>query len=667
MDRPKRRLILAALVLLAGGALLLLGRQWTREPERIVVQAELPGKQPAEPQPAKVEPPRVEADAPAASAPPPTTAAAPATGFRGRVIDAVTRQPLPEFEVQLTPIRHEGMGTTYLEPIKRTFQSKSGRFALSDLAAGTWVAGVSAAGHQMFNLPEFRIDAGKATREIVMPLLRGYAVRGQVVDSSTGAGIAEAGIGFRIANAQGEFRPTAWTKSKEDGSFTLDGIPGGDILLTVGAQDHAYRELPLWVDEKTPPQEIALSAGGTIAGIVTTTSGAPVKGRVWLDGPGPGYGGESNEAGQFSYKHMPPGRYSVVADTSMGTARQEFVLQQDELKDGIVLVVGAGRSVRGVVRGPRLEQIPKLHLSLRAESGNAFMTLHPDERGAYVFNGVPPGPADISVYSSAIQFERHLDVPADQEVTFDIVLPAGGRLSGRVTQGGKPAPHKNIFMRPTGAKDDLRYRATTSEEGEYEIEGLPPGDYRLRADEDISRAITIAGDAVLNIDIPSVQLSARVTEDGGSVPIVGADVYLRGSAPETARVRVDKKTDDFGQFVLTGIEPGEIVLIVYKPGYEMYREKIAYSSPITNKTITLRRNDGVEVRVKTGSRRFPIGFTITQSFPGNDSVVDIWVPLDRERIGHVPSALAGTTFQIGRFSGQPLVFEDWDGQSFELP
>jgi hypothetical protein len=164
-----------------------------------------------------------------------------------------------------------------------------------------------------------------------------------------------------------------------------------------------------------------------------------------------------------------------------------------------------------------------------------------------------------------------------------------------------------------------------------------------------------------------VQLSARVLEDGGSVPIVGADVYLRGSAPETARVRGDKKTDDFGQFALTGIEQGEIVLIVYKAGYEMYREKISYSSPITNKTITLRKNAGVEVHVKSGSRRFPIGFTITQSFPGNEYVVDIWVPLDRERVGHVPSALAGTTFQIGRFSGQPLVFEDWDGQPFELP
>jgi hypothetical protein len=43
------------------------------------------------------------------------------------------------------------------------------------------------------------------------------------------------------------------------------------------------------------------------------------------------------------------------------------------------------------------------------------------------------------------------------------------------------------------------------------------------------------------------------------------------------------------------------------------------------------------------------------------------MPLDREGLCHVPAALAGTTLHIGRFSGEPIVIEDWDGQSFELP
>jgi hypothetical protein len=271
------------------------------------------------------------------------------------------------------------------------------------------------------------------------------------------------------------------------------------------------------------------------------------------------------------------------------------------------------------------------------------------------------------IYASDRQLEKLLDVPANQDVTFDISFPPGARVSGRVTQGGKPASHKRIWMRAQAITSGTLYSASASVEGEYEIEGVPPGEYFLRADEDISRRVTIASDTVLNIDIPAAQLSARVVEAGGSVPIVGADVYVRGTAPETDRVRADAQTNDFGQFVLTGIEPGEIVLLVYKAGYELHREKISYSAPITDETIALRKSAGVEVRVQTGSRRFPRGFTLTQTFPGNDYVVDLWMPLDRDGVCHVPSALAGTTFSIGRFSGDPIVFEDWDGQPFELP
>jgi hypothetical protein len=240
-------------------------------------------------------------------------------------------------------------------------------------------------------------------------------------------------------------------------------------------------------------------------------------------------------------------------------------------------------------------------------------------------------------------------------------------LSGRITQESKPAANKDVLMAPADKKSRTLYRASSAEDGQYAIEGLPPGEYRFRVDEDVSRSIIMAEDAVLNIDIPSVQLSARVVEDGGAVPVRGANVYVRGSALETAGVRGDKQTDDFGQFAFTGIEAGEIMLMVYKAGYDMHIEKIAYSSPITDRTIALRKSAGVEVLVKPGSRRFPQGFTITQSFPHNDSVVDLWMPLDREGKGHVPSALAGTTLQIGRFSGKPIVIEAWDGQPFELP
>jgi hypothetical protein len=343
----------------------------------------------------------------------------------------------------------------------------------------------------------------------------------------------------------------------------------------------------------------------------------------------------------------------------------DVMLSQDEIKDTLVLMLEAGRTVRGIVGGLRPEQLSEVQLSLRPDSHAGLNNTRVDAQGAYVLNGVPPGRAVITVFSSGLQFDKTVDVPVDRDVTLEIVVPSGSRLSGRITRGGRPVPRTMVWMRPVESKEEMLYSASSTEDGQYEIDALAPGEYFVRANEDISRRVTIAGDAVLNIDIPLEQLAARVVEQG-AVPIVGANVYVRGSDPENSRVRADKQTDDFGQFALTGIEPGEIVLMIYKSGYELHREKIAYSAPLTNRTITLRKSEGIEVRVQAGSQRFPRGFTLTQYVPGNAYPMDLWMPLDREGVCHVPGELAGTTLNIGRFSGDPIVMEDWDGQSFEL-
>jgi hypothetical protein len=664
MERPKhRRFVLLGFVLLAGAVVLLFSRQWTSAPDPA---PDLSPRQFDALQSEEAEPTAIEAAQPAETPQPSasTSSAAAAAGFRGRIVDAVTRHPVQEFDVTMIRVRRDA--DTQDVPITRSFKSTTGRFSWADAAEGTWRAAVTAPGYQQFNVDDLQISAGKTIREIVMPLLRGYAVRGRVFERSTGAGVIDAVITFRPVNGD-EDHPgrRRQAKSKDDGAFVLDGIPGGDVALIVSAPEHAQRAVRVFVDEKTPAQEIEISTGGIIAGTVTTAAGAPVKGSILIRGPGINLFSETNEEGGFSYKHMRAGPYQISANTGAGTSSVEFTLSEDEIKDTLILMLEAGHSIRGVIRGARAEQLKDVEIMLRPDSRPGSISAPVDPQGAYVLNGVPPGRAVITVFASPLQFDKTVDMPVDRDMTVNIDLPVGSRLSGRITQGGKPVPSRMVWMRPVESKDGMLYSSASKEDGQYEIEGLPAGEYFLRANEDISRRITIAGDAVLNIDIPLVQLSARVVEDG-AVPIVGANVYVRGSDRETARVRGDKQTDDFGQFTLTGIEPGEIVLMVYKSGYELHREKIAYSSPITNRTITLRKSAGVAVRVQSGSSRFPRGFTLTQYVPGNQYAMDLWMPLDREGVCHVPGELAGTTLNIGRFSGEPIVMEDWDGQPFEL-
>jgi hypothetical protein len=670
MDRPKhRRFLLLGFALLAC-ALALLGWQWR--------SASVESAHPVAGQPQTrqlVDPEPVETEQPASAPKPGATAAPPVNtaesgNFRGRVIDAVTRQPVPEFEIHLIPgVTREGIVTT--EPrASQTFQAANGRFTWQNAPAGKWKLKVAAPRYQHFRLEELSIVAGKATREITVPLQRGHTLRGRVFDQVSGAGIPDAWISFKDPSAwRGDMADDEnYAKSKDDGTFVLDGVPGGNMIVSAGAGKHAYREMPVEVSNDTPPLEIGLATGGKIAGMVVAPDGTPVKGFVYLNGPGIGFIHQLDETGSFSFEHRPAGRYAVRANTAAGSANLDIELAENEIREGLVLQVAEGRSVRGVVRGVRPEQLAKTHISLHTESRSAYLSTKPDELGAYALNGVPPGRATVTAYADmSREVSKKVTVPADKDVALDIVFAPGARLSGRVTQGAKPASNKHIWLRSADNKGDALYRARSEEDGRYEIEGVPPGDYRIRADDDVSRVLSIAGDTVFNIDIPLVQIGGRVVEDGGDAPIVGAEVYVRGVDAATDRVHAYRKTNHFGQFAVTGMEPGEVVLTVYKPGYEMHRERIAYGTPITSKNITLRKGGGVEIRVHRPTDAKPVhGIVVTEKMRGDAWDADLWIPIDSEGIGHLPSALAGSTLEFQGFGDKPIVIQEWDGQSLEL-
>jgi hypothetical protein len=666
MDRPKHRWFIVLGALLACGVVLL-GRHWVSTSSNVVsAPASVTATQVVEPEPRSPASTGVEAAAPAN---PTSVPAATAGGtFRGRVIDAVTRQPVREFEVRLMRIQIRDQSRTMDEPLTRTFRSGSGRFAWSGLEPSRWVGVVSAHGYQQFELREFTIAAGDGAPELVLPLLHGFTVHGRVFDVNTGVGISEAYVSFVEPDAayHGDNLMQPFANSKEDGTYELDGVPGGDVTLAAGAKGYTARDVKVIVNEETPAVDFGLSTGGAISGRVLTAAGAPVKGMIMLSGPSSGPS-QTTDEGVFSFGQLPAGSYVLMATTPAGSGRQEIELAPEERKSDVILTVVTGRTVSGTIRGLQSSQLERAFVSARSAAKRQFFNARPDEQGAYALKGLPPGKLTLSAWTSGRQFEKTIDVPADKDLVLDIVFPPGARLSGRVTQGGEPAAGKLIAMDPADAKAQIAYRAQTSQDGQYEIEGLPPGEYRLDVEGDIGRSIAIAGDTVLNIEIPSVQVGGRVLEDAGAVPIVGADIYVRGLDAATSGVRAHEESDHFGRFKLTGVEPGGLEILVYKPGYEMYREKIAYSSPITDKTIRLRRGGGVEVRVQLRSQgELPSGFYVTDESWRKGRAIEHWIPLDRNGIGYIPSALTGGTLVIHSYVGRPIEIRDWDGSPLDL-
>ena len=226
----------------------------------------------------------------------------------------------------------------------------------------------------------------------------------------------------------------AFATSAKNGSFVLEGVPSGRITLAVNAENYAAREFDVAVDEETAPLEIALSAGGTIAGQLTAADGvSPVIGEAGLFNVDKGFGGTSRtgDAGEFSFPHLAAGRYRLTGRAPEGVVERDIVLASNEHIEGIVLALGGGRRISGVVTGVRPEDLERVSISVRRDGdvGMSFGEAPVDGGGAYVLHGVKPGRvlvvADVSMRR---QISKAADVPADADITVNLDFPRGAAL-----------------------------------------------------------------------------------------------------------------------------------------------------------------------------------------------------------------------------------------------
>lgn len=593
--------------------------------------------------------------------------------FRGRIVDAVTRKPVREFELEFHGTQPTKVGDE--APGARTFQTRDGRFAWEYLPPGNWTVTASARGYQRFALFDLHIPKGDATPEIVLPLRVGHRLRGRIYDEASGAEIASASVAFREADTaffEGKWRTRALVTSGANGSFVLEGVPPGRVTLMISAQEYMGRELDVVVSDETSPLEIGLSVGGAIAGRLTAADGVtPVAGTAGVFNRDQEFGAtrRTGDAGEFLFQQLSAGRYQLSGQTTEGSVTREVVLARNQRMEGVVLALRAGGSIRGVVTGLRPEDMQRTRISLfrDGDAGNPYAEVRLDDRGAYAMHGVQPGRVQVVAdVTMRRQVSRTIVVPEDSDIMVNLNFPPGARLSGRVTRGGRPLSGVRLRPRPAVEQPVFVYGTTTSREGKYAVDDLAAGEYAVFVDEYKSRPVQVSGDTVFDIDIPLAQFSGRVLEEGNKTPVVGADVDMWPAEPGSSGQRLHDRSDHFGQFGLAGQEPGEFMLTAYKPGYEMFRKRISYDSAVAAMTISLRRDMGVEVRVHESTGGKPLQEILVFEMVGDRNGSRLQLHLDDDGMGYLPAALSGSTLSFSTSGYLPVVIGGWNGEALDL-
>lgn len=592
--------------------------------------------------------------------------------FRGRVIDAATRQPVREFELEFHPMRQLGPGEQ--APGARTFRTKDGRFEWQGIPSRPWMVTLKARGYQRFDLEQLLIAAGTAT-DTVMPLQRGHTLRGRVFDETSGAGIASASIDVREAHVgryDDNFRMRVKTTTGKDGSFVIDGVPAGSLILSVNAPKYTPREIDAVVGKQISPLQIGLTTGGGVTVYLVAADGVtPVAGSasvLHLD-EGHSFSGRTSDAGEISFDHLPTGRYRLGARSGNLSAKLEFWLAKDERKEGIVLALSGGSSsVRGVITGVRPADLERVHVAAYGESSSRGREgTRVNARGEYELHNVEPGKVTVSAsIEGDRQITKTLQVPPDADVIANLEFPPGARLTGNVTRGGKPVA--NVLLQPQPLQEQKLFigGAQTSERGEYVIEDVPNGTYSIRVGTYISRNFEVSGDTVFDIDVPVAQLAGRAVEEGGKVPVVGVTVRLWPAQRQSRLPYWQERSNHLGEFAIVGLEPGDYLLSAYKPGYEMYRERISYGPASDGMTIQLRQGKGVAIRLfEAGTARPVRNAHVSESIGGHPGL-GLQLHLDENGVGYIPSALTGSTLTFHVSSYAPAVISDWNGQELDV-
>lgn len=445
-----------------------------------------------------------------------------------------------------------------------------GAFTLGDLAPSQYHLAAQRGAETSESEGPLPIGAGDDLRGLTLRLSPGARVAGAVLDFRTRAPLPGAVVAV-VATPLSAI-------ADDRGRFSLPPLPSGGHVLSVQAEAHLSREVPLQArsGDDTRDLEIYLTPAARLTGQVVTRDGTGVPGAALLI---PRYQaatpamlspvGQTDNDGRFAL-NLAPASVQLVARTP---GFSEAVSEMLDLTEGKTvdqkLTLGVGAQVDGQVQTSEGAPLAAGQaLAYRGSGGWQVGQAPVGPGGRFTLTNLPAGHLVISVDASDARATAEVDVEEAGETSVTL------RLGDRVIQGdvvgasGRPVEGARVVARPVGAGAAGERTGLSGPDGSFKLGGLSGERFDVTAEKDEGEAElrgVAAGRRDVRLTLATGGISGSVVGPGG---LVVSDFYVAAEPeiPGRGRPRATQAVDSHGEFHLS-LSPGRYRLRATAPGY----------------------------------------------------------------------------------------------------
>lgn len=415
--------------------------------------------------------------------------------------------------------------------------------------------------------------------------------------------VVEASSKRAVPGAVVELRAQQPRSATADGTgrAVLQALPTGRQVLKVSAKGFS----PAWqivnVGQASPvPQRVtvALHTGSTVSGTVVDSRGAPVGGVTVTPSPSNTPqaltdarwdGVVADASGRWRFDSLEAGLYRFVASSPQRATGSSAAVTVDGEREtsGVTITLPEPARLTGQVLDSRGDPVPHALVRVAVDEGLSRALARQatcDARGEFVMEGLPQRRvAVIALHEKASSTTQYVDLSQDaaRQERVVLVLDATEVIRGRVEfSNGQPAgeavvqAERSSLQTRNRVEQTLRGQLLTTADpsGNFELHGLLPGTYLLRAAPPGTppqrrlawlvppvQAETGGREVVLRL-YRGGTVQGQVRRDDNTIP-ESFSVVLRGAGG------IPQSGGSDGRFVVQGVPEGSHTLYVTGQGF----------------------------------------------------------------------------------------------------